>query len=216
MPERISFRSAVPQNESAQGRCLNRGMSPAVTSDDGDMSSEVTESDICQKCGLCCKGTLYAMVAVTPDEANALGDVPNFIINPMGGLSMSLGCKLLSEAGSCSVYEKRPKACVDFACKLLLQVRAGHWTPEEALLMVETIYEQKRDLQRTCQEFFSDQDWPLLLVGRGELKKRINEEKQKETGVTVGQETLLLAKMRSIVASIRMFIEPKFLSKLKL
>ena len=38
--------------------------------------------------------------------------------------------------GSCTIYETRPKPCIDFRCKLLREVESGDKTEDEALSII--------------------------------------------------------------------------------
>jgi len=76
----------------------------------------VTPAELCQSCGACCDGTIFASHR---DDAGASCPQP---------------CAHHS-GGACAIYEQRPKSCRTYECALLQSVKAGR-TPMEAALAV--------------------------------------------------------------------------------
>lgn len=67
---------------------------------------------LCQACGFCCDGTLFARVTVDPGERVrrhlAIADDDRHFAQPCAALVKR----------SCSIYEDRPLACQRFVCRL--------------------------------------------------------------------------------------------------
>ena len=82
---------------------------------------------LCVQCGLCCDGTLFTHVALTPDEAARLG-FPGVLRQP---------CPKLGSDCRCTVYESRPKGCARFVCMLGRALEDGEVGLEEAVSKVE-------------------------------------------------------------------------------
>lgn len=81
---------------------------------------------LCLECGLCCDGTLFTHVALTPEEAARLG-IDGVIRQP---------CSALGEGRKCNVYAQRPKGCSRFVCMLGRALEDGEVTLEEAVKTV--------------------------------------------------------------------------------
>lgn len=79
---------------------------------------------LCVECSMCCNGSIFSRVPVSAEEQARL---PNgrFFTKADGALRMRLGCNFLGEDGSCAVYDKRPKTCATYACRLLRRVNEG-------------------------------------------------------------------------------------------
>jgi hypothetical protein len=96
------------------------------------------EQTLCLSCGLCCDGTLFASVPLGAEEKDFSGNpvVPGpaekrfLFMQPCGHY----------RDGGCRIYPSgRPKACVDFRCKLLHRyLRSGLSFGQAALVIRET------------------------------------------------------------------------------
>ncbi|HEY1956480.1 MAG TPA: hypothetical protein VGH28_12735 [Polyangiaceae bacterium] len=69
---------------------------------------------LCRSCGLCCDGSLFGRVPLEPGEVdcakkNRLRVIPS-------GASFEQPCRAF--AGTCRVYDERPRACHAFECRL--------------------------------------------------------------------------------------------------
>jgi len=73
---------------------------------------------------MCCNGTLFARLRLTPVERGRLGDKPDYFLRD-GALRMRLPCAHLGENGACQVYDTRPDSCRDYKCGLLKRVENG-------------------------------------------------------------------------------------------
>ena len=104
-------------------------------------------SALCQACALCCDGTLFSHVTVTPDEAELLKTKgvsahPGKKEQPV----ISLGCTAL-KGQSCGIYDCRPERCRDYQCTLQLRVMNGEATYEEAHVVVQELKGHIADLR---------------------------------------------------------------------
>ena len=83
------------------------------------MSLEV----LCQSCGLCCDGSLFARVPLGVSE-----QVPEarlaVVTNALGGRHVPQRCAAL-EGTVCQVYAARPLACRRYECLLFGALRGG-------------------------------------------------------------------------------------------
>lgn len=96
--------------------------------DDGLAVDSTSIGSLCISCGLCCDGTLFDEVPLSPSEgASAL----------WSGLydedreAMSPPCTW-HDGHLCTVYEDRPAACRSFECLLILRIRRGEVSWDEA------------------------------------------------------------------------------------
>lgn len=93
-------------------------------------------SELCVQCGICCDGTLFSRVPLTPTEAAALNANGVEVKQRNNGpWSLPLGCQGL--AGTrCTVYDIRPGSCRAFKCSLLQRVEAGELDVAQAMDVV--------------------------------------------------------------------------------
>lgn len=87
-------------------------------------------SALCVGCGLCCNGTLYDRVSVTPEEQVRLTQLGFSFVGFETDTVFELPCHK-EVCGSCTIYEARPATCADFRCGLLQKYQAGHLSLEE-------------------------------------------------------------------------------------
>ena len=91
---------------------------------------------LCETCGLCCDGTLFAHVEVTPEELAAiegrvtLSDDWALLVQPCSALE---GCR-------CSVYAVRPRICRAYRCTVLVGFEAGRLTELEARAALDLVF----------------------------------------------------------------------------
>lgn len=88
------------------------------------MSDEKALSDLCLSCAICCDGTLFSRVPVTPTEAKVLEERGFELQRRKSGASIPLGCQALREK-RCTAYEVRPGSCRAFRCAVYLKVENG-------------------------------------------------------------------------------------------
>jgi hypothetical protein len=91
---------------------------------------------LCENCGLCCDGTFFAHVEVTPQELApistrvTLSDDWSLLLQPCSALE---GCR-------CSVYANRPRICRAYRCTVLVDLEAGRVTEREARAALDTVF----------------------------------------------------------------------------
>jgi len=100
--------------------------------------SAIDANSLCIECGLCCVGTLFSHIKVSPDEIEQVEDLGIRLHERGDETVFGLGCSCFKE-GSCSVYEARPQKCVSFFCKLNKSVENGIIGLKESLKVVETV-----------------------------------------------------------------------------
>lgn len=90
---------------------------------------------LCSGCGLCCDGSLFTFVPVSPSEAERLAGKLALFTRKAGDQALSQPCGAL-EGTCCRVYEGRPLACRDFVCTLWKAVDEGEARLPEAQAIV--------------------------------------------------------------------------------
>ncbi len=83
---------------------------------------------LCLKCGLCCDGTMFQVVAVTPEEAARLEGKVELTADRT---RLVQGCRAL-EGCRCGVYLERPQVCRTFKCLVLASLDDGKVTELQA------------------------------------------------------------------------------------
>lgn len=124
-------------------------------------------ASICVGCGLCCDGTLHPhtiMEAGDEDSVRTLGLVP---VERDGRPCFAQPCAKFSGV-ICTIYDRRPRACRRYRCKLLKKVEEGAVNVAEARKRIETT---KSLIARVC----SDSPESLTAEGRAALGKRLKE-----------------------------------------
>jgi len=96
---------------------------------------------VCQACAMCCDGTLFTRVPLTPDDV-APAEV-HAVTSPTGARFLPQPCAALSGT-RCAVYAQRPTACRRFECLLVAALRDGEVSEAGALELVA----KARALQR--------------------------------------------------------------------
>jgi len=89
---------------------------------------------LCRACGLCCDGTLFARVPLSPTEV-VPEDTLAVVTNDKGGRHVPQRCAALSGT-VCQVYSQRPFACRRYECLLFGAMRSGEVSLDEALAVV--------------------------------------------------------------------------------
>jgi hypothetical protein len=89
---------------------------------------------LCQSCGLCCDGTLFARVPLREGEVVPL--LVAAVTTPTNARFIPQRCAAL-EGTTCRCYAGRPLACRQFECSLLIAVRDEEVSLAEARAMVE-------------------------------------------------------------------------------
>jgi hypothetical protein len=93
----------------------------------------VTEAEaLCTKCGLCCNGTLFARVPLTPSEVVWASRRRLPVMQKNEAVFARLPCACFGRDGRCDDYDARPAACQEFACALLRRLGTGEASAERA------------------------------------------------------------------------------------
>lgn len=82
------------------------------------------ESLLCTACGLCCTGALHDAASLGEDEVEPAIAIGLPVLSSATSPRFSLPCPKLS-AATCTIYEKRPRVCAAYVCRLLEDVREG-------------------------------------------------------------------------------------------
>lgn len=83
---------------------------------------------LCLTCGMCCDGTMFQVVAVTPEEAARLESQVELSADRS---KLVQGCRALCGC-KCGVYEQRPAVCRAFKCLVLASLEEGKLSEAEA------------------------------------------------------------------------------------
>jgi len=94
------------------------------------------KSQLCLACGLCCDGNLFAFVALSSPEAQALRGEGLAVIDDRGRLKLAQRCSAL-EGCRCRVYDQRPFGCRKFDCLLARSLVEKDLPLSDALAIVD-------------------------------------------------------------------------------
>ena len=95
-------------------------------------------SRICSHCGLCCNGSLYSAVPLTPADRSKLIAVAQVPVEANGDLAWLQPCAAHDGSG-CTVYDRRPLACREYQCGVLDSVAAGSLSAGDAVMLVSEV-----------------------------------------------------------------------------
>ncbi len=101
---------------------------------------------LCEDCGLCCDGTLFASVRVEADAAARLRSHHLPLVRTAQAETLVQPCPAL-DGVLCSVYAQRPTRCRSYVCELLRDVDSGRVSATYA----RTIIDRTRELHRTVR-----------------------------------------------------------------
>jgi Fe-S-cluster containining protein len=156
--------------------------------------SATVETQLCQACGHCCNGVIFANLALKPgDDAARLRSLGLPVCNSHSALRpphLAQPCAAFNGCG-CRIYLDRPQYCRQFECVLLKSVNAGRTEPAAALRIVRTARE-RADKVRRLLHALGDTDEQLSLSARfRHAGKRLKErDLDEETADTYSQLTL--------------------------
>lgn len=91
---------------------------------------------LCRRCGLCCDGSLFDVVALSAPEAKALEAAAVPVETREGRFKLRQRCAAL-EGTVCRCYAVRPEGCRRFVCLLAHARGAGEVSEPEALRLVD-------------------------------------------------------------------------------
>jgi uncharacterized protein len=104
---------------------------------------------LCSACGLCCDGSLFTFVPVSPSEAVRLEGKLALFTRKAGDQALRQPCGAL-EGTCCRVYAERPLACRDFVCTLWKAFDEGDARLDEALKIVAAAHALARTVAATA------------------------------------------------------------------
>lgn len=92
---------------------------------------------LCQRCALCCDGTLFTTVPLAADEVASVRRRGLVVLADDAGAPSRLPqpCAALRDL-RCTIYDERPDACRRYRCMLLAALEAGEVSLPEALDVV--------------------------------------------------------------------------------
>lgn len=93
------------------------------------------EQDLCTDCAMCCDGTMFAYVNVSPEEVPALS--ADFAIRDEGGEPNFAQPCHYSVDRKCEIYARRPLTCRSYRCKTLSELRKNLIPVDEARRRVD-------------------------------------------------------------------------------
>lgn len=70
---------------------------------------------LCKSCGLCCDGSLFGRVDLTPEELPLARKNRLHVVNDR---AFEQPCAALGVGNACAIYDERPHACRRFTCRL--------------------------------------------------------------------------------------------------
>ncbi|MFL5319124.1 MAG: YkgJ family cysteine cluster protein [Myxococcaceae bacterium] len=123
-------------------------------------------SALCQLCGLCCDGSLFAFVSLSPDEAAALIERDVAVgMREDGSYRLPQKCSAL-DGTRCTVYEARPNGCRVYNCQLATALSQNEVSLDEATATVREAQERIAALNRELPVGASKQDRPVSTLNQ--------------------------------------------------
>lgn len=145
----------------------------------------MNSSDLCLSCGLCCDGTLIGHVQLANEELQAVKKVLEIEDENGNGFFLQPCQKYCN---GCSIYEQRPRACVNFNCGLLKSFEAKDLSFNAASELIQEVKNQKIKIEHLLSKLqleFQSQSFYFKMV---ELKKQFI---KSDNTLTQGQQKLL-------------------------
>jgi len=95
-------------------------------------------SDLCLKCGRCCKGVYFKTMKLQYGDRIDLFDV-TYTPKYEGDFVFTSNspCQQLNSDNTCKIYEDRPKVCINFQCEILKRYIAEDVDLDTALNKLE-------------------------------------------------------------------------------
>ncbi len=94
-------------------------------------------SALCQRCGLCCDGSLFSHVPLRPDEVASARRQGLDVEALVGGAPALRQCCTALKNRQCTLYAQRPERCRAFGCRLFNALAGGRVSLDEALAVVD-------------------------------------------------------------------------------
>ncbi len=116
----------------------------------------ISDSELCMVCGMCCDGSIFEYVNLRSDEQETM--IPlGLTVELVGGkhLGFLQPCSQFKD-GLCKIYAQRPHVCANFHCKLLRSYHDGNITREDAIFQIGRAKQLYADAQKLMPESFPD------------------------------------------------------------
>lgn len=107
---------------------------------------------LCQKCGLCCNGVLFADVELTrSDKVSQLSALGLATFRKRGTPAFHQPCSCF-DGKLCRIYSDRPAQCRAFECRLLKRVQRNEMAVSQALQVIREALRQVQEVAHLCRE----------------------------------------------------------------
>lgn len=151
----------------ASGISPNLSGNVRTNSSKTERQAEETAQSLCISCGLCCDGTLFDRVDLTPKDDFAT--LASLSIHPSDTVPPALKqCCAAYKHRLCSIYPNRPHACRRFRCALLKRFEADEISHSHALKVIREAVALRDRLREGMASIFRDGDCTL-----NELPRRL-------------------------------------------
>jgi uncharacterized protein len=109
----------------------------------------VSLSELCQRCGLCCDGTLFTHVPLRPEEREPARRHRLDVGEIADGTPVLRQCCSALRDRRCTLYAQRPEACRRYGCRLFSELAGGRVSQDEALAVVDRAHALLSTLERS-------------------------------------------------------------------
>ena len=121
---------------------------------------------LCQKCGLCCNGVIFADVKLQSTDDPAKLRSLGLTLTNSGRRDLKFAQPCVAFDGCrCRIYAERPRYCREFDCILLNNVIQGRVTREAALRIIGNAREKAEEV-RGLLRALGDRDEQVALASR--------------------------------------------------
>ncbi len=122
---------------------------------------ELDEQKLCQKCGLCCNGTLFGFVRlVDADRQHSKSHFPDSV-NRDNKSTFKQPCQYYNDKSCCIYTAWRPQACSIYVCKLLIRFRQKKISSAEAVNLIEQAVAQAEQVRKMLSTVAGDHEKAL-------------------------------------------------------
>jgi len=109
--------------------------------------------DLCQRCGLCCNGVIFADVRTRDPRTIQRLKQRGLDPSPCGrGPEVKLSQPCAAFDGRCRVYEDRPAYCREFECAVFKGAASGVLDLSKAEKLIETAHKRAEKVRRLLRE----------------------------------------------------------------
>lgn len=110
-------------------------------------------SDLCLRCGICCDGTLFTRVPLTANDV-VPEEALRVVRTETGARYLPQPCAGL-DGTRCTVYGVRPLACRRFECLLVIALKEGEVSLDDATGVVKRAQEKRATKAADLGEYLS-------------------------------------------------------------